>query len=154
MQETGVAGDGSATAICIEAMAEYLKASDEDKPDTTVEVWLDGKKHKDAKIDSTNLFSFDGTLVLTGDAVETGQHKLEIRKKGMGPVYFNAYVTNFTLEDFITKAGLGYPVHPANQVGNGLAPSGAEKAGSLEVALDPFFAQSRRPAAAPGPPRH
>ena len=98
-------------AICIEAMAEYLKASGEEKPDMTVEVWLDGKKHKDVKIDSTNLFSFDGTFVLTGDAVEDGQHKLEIKKKGTGPAYFNAYVTNFTLEDFITKAGLEVKVN-------------------------------------------
>ena len=36
----------------------------------------------------------------------TGEHRLEIRRKGKGPVYFNAYLTNFTLEDFITKAGL------------------------------------------------
>ncbi len=99
------------TAICIEAMAEYLTASGEDKPDMTVEVWLDGKKHKDVKIDSTNLFSFDGTFVLLGDAVEDGQHKLEIKKKGTGPVYFNAYLTNFTLEDFITKAGLEVKVN-------------------------------------------
>src|SRR5262249_18730996 len=94
------------TAVCIEAMAEYLTASGEDKPDMTVEVWLDGKKHKEVKIDSSNLFSFDGTMVLFGDAVDTGKHKVEIKKKGTGAVYFNAYLTNFTLEDFITKAGL------------------------------------------------
>ena len=40
------------TAICIEALADYLKASGEDKPDMTVEVWLDGKKHKEVKIDA------------------------------------------------------------------------------------------------------
>jgi uncharacterized protein YfaS (alpha-2-macroglobulin family) len=32
-------------------------------------------------------------------------------KKGTGPVYFNAYLTNFTLEDFITKAGLEVKVN-------------------------------------------
>jgi len=94
------------SAICIEAMADHMKASGEDKPDMTVEVWLDGKKHKEVKIDNTNLFTFDGTLVLFGDAVESGKHTLEIKRKGTGPVYFNAYLTNFTLEDFITKAGL------------------------------------------------
>jgi uncharacterized protein YfaS (alpha-2-macroglobulin family) len=41
-----------------------------------------------------------------GDAIDTGKHTVEIRRKGKGPVYFNAYLTNFTLEDFITKAGL------------------------------------------------
>lgn len=94
------------TAVCIEAMADYLKASGEDKPDMTVEVWLDGKKHKEVKIDAGNLFGFDNKLVLQGDAVESGKHTLEIRRQGAGPVYFNAYLTNFTLEDFIKRAGL------------------------------------------------
>jgi uncharacterized protein YfaS (alpha-2-macroglobulin family) len=94
------------TAICIEAMAEYLKASGEDNPDMTVEVWLDGKKSKEVSINRDNLFTFDNKFVLTGDKVASGQHVLEIKRKGSGPVYFNAYVTNFTLEDMITKAGL------------------------------------------------
>jgi len=29
-----------------------------------------------------------------------------LRKKGQGPLYFNGYLTNFTLEDPITRAGL------------------------------------------------
>jgi uncharacterized protein YfaS (alpha-2-macroglobulin family) len=94
------------TAVCIEAMADYIKASGEDKPDMTVEVFLDGKKQKEVKIDSSNLFTFDNVFLLNGDAVEGGKHTLEVRRKGTGPVYFNAYLTNFTLEDFITKAGL------------------------------------------------
>ena len=77
----------------------------------TVEVWLDGKKHKEVHIDTSNLFTFDNKLVLLGDAVDTGKHTLEIKRKGTGPVYFNAYVTNFTLEDFITKAGLEVKVN-------------------------------------------
>ena len=44
-------------------------------------------------------------------ALATGKHTLEIKRKGSGPVYFNAYVTNFTLEDFITKAGLEVKVN-------------------------------------------
>ncbi|MSR58152.1 MAG: alpha-2-macroglobulin [Planctomycetaceae bacterium] len=94
------------TAICIEALAEYMAASGEDKPDLTLEVWLDGKKQKEVKIAAKNLFTFDNKFVLTGDAVETGKHTVELRRKGVGPVYFNAYLTNFTLEDFITRAGL------------------------------------------------
>jgi uncharacterized protein YfaS (alpha-2-macroglobulin family) len=99
------------TAVCIEAMAEYLKASGEDRPDMTVEVWLDGKKHKEVKIDAANLFSFDNKLVLQGDAIDTGKHTLEVRRQGTGPVYFNAYLSNFTLEDFITKTGLEVKVN-------------------------------------------
>ena len=94
------------SSLCIEAMAEYLKASGEDRPDLTIEVWLDGKKQKDVKVDSSNLFTFDNKFVLEGDAVTTGEHTLELKKQGKGPLYFNVYQTNFSLEDFITKAGL------------------------------------------------
>jgi uncharacterized protein YfaS (alpha-2-macroglobulin family) len=94
------------TAICIEAMADYLKNSGEDRPDMTIEVWLDGKKQKEVTIDPSSLFRYDNRFILFGDAVETGKHKLELKRRGSGPVYFNAYLTNFTLEDFITRAGL------------------------------------------------
>jgi hypothetical protein len=94
------------TAVCIEALAEYLTASGEDAPDLTLEVRLDGKKVKEVKIDGTNLFTFDNSFVLAGADVAAGTHKLELLKKGRGPIYFNAYVSNFTLEDHITKAGL------------------------------------------------
>ncbi|HEY3964749.1 MAG TPA: MG2 domain-containing protein [Planctomycetaceae bacterium] len=99
------------TAICIEAMAEYMQASGEAQPDMTLEVWLDGKKQKEVQIDKSNLFTFDNKFVLFGDAVETGKHTVELRRQGTGPVYFNAYLTNFTLEDFITKAGLEVKVN-------------------------------------------
>lgn len=94
------------TVLCIEALAEYLVASGEAEPNLTIEVWLDGQKQKEVKVDKTNLFTFDNAFTLTGDAVTTGAHKLELRKQGSGPLYYNAYLTNFTLEDFITKAGL------------------------------------------------
>ncbi|MBD3675424.1 MAG: alpha-2-macroglobulin [Planctomycetaceae bacterium] len=94
------------TAYAIEALAEYLVASDEDKPDMTIEVWLDGKKRKEVKVTGEDLFTFDNKFVLTGADVESGKHTLELKRKGEGPLYFNAYLTNFTLEDFITKAGL------------------------------------------------
>ncbi len=35
------------TAVCVEAFADYLRASGEDEPDMTVEVLLDGKKQKE-----------------------------------------------------------------------------------------------------------
>lgn len=94
------------TALCLEALAEYLRASGEDQPDMTIEVWVDGKKYKDVTITPQNLFTFDNSLVLEGTALDSGKHVLEIRRRGKGPVYFNAYLTYFTLEDFLTRAGL------------------------------------------------
>ena len=94
------------TAVVIESFAAYIEASGEDAPDMNVQLLLDGKVVKDVKINRDNLFSFDNKLVLEGAAVTDGQHKLEFRKTGKGPLYTNAYLTNFTLEDPITKAGL------------------------------------------------
>lgn len=94
------------TAVCVEAMADYLTASVEDAPDMNLEVVLDGKIAKTVQINPQNLFTFDNKFVLEGADVKSGAHTLEFRKKGTGPVYFNAYATNFTLENPIGKAGL------------------------------------------------
>ena len=94
------------TSLCIEAMADFMAASGEDQPNLTLEVLLDGKVRKEVTISRENLFTFDNQFVLFGDAVESGEHTLELRKNGTGPIYFNAYLTNFTQEEMITKAGL------------------------------------------------
>lgn len=94
------------TAYCIEAIGDYLKASGEGDPDLTVDVMLDGKKLKTVEITKENLFTYDSSVIVAGDILTTGKHTIELRKKGKGPLYANAYVEYFTLEDFITKAGL------------------------------------------------
>jgi hypothetical protein len=72
----------------------------------TVEVLLDGKMIKEVKIGPKDLFTFENTALVLGDGVLTGNHTVELRKKGTGPLYFNAYLTVFTLETPIKKAGL------------------------------------------------
>ena len=99
------------TAYAIEALADYLKASGEGQPDLTVEVWLDGQKMKEVKISKEELFTFDNKFLVEGARLETGRHTMELRKKGTGPLYYNAYLTNFTLEDFITRTGLEVKVN-------------------------------------------
>ena len=94
------------TALAIEALAEYQRASGEDRPDLTVEVVLDGSIRKQVRITPENLFSFDNRFVLEGEAVEGGEHTLEVRRQGTGPLYFNLYSSYFTLEDPITGSGL------------------------------------------------
>jgi uncharacterized protein YfaS (alpha-2-macroglobulin family) len=94
------------TALVVEAFADFLRASGEMKPDQTIEVYIDGKKQKEVAVNGENLFTFDNKFVLFGDAVPDGKHVVELRKKGQGPLYYNAYLTDFTLEDPIAKAGL------------------------------------------------
>lgn len=99
------------TAQVVEAFAEYIRQSEEDQPDMVVEIWLDGEMKKEVSINSENLFTFDNKFVLEGELVTSGDHLLEIKRQGKGPVYFNVYSSNFTLEDYITEAGLEVKVN-------------------------------------------
>lgn len=106
------------TAVCIEAMAEYLVASGESQSNMLVEVWIDGELKQSVEITPDVLFQFDNSFVIEGEALAAGPHKVELRRKPLGnadqapdtkhqtPLYYNAYLTNFTLEDHIAAAGL------------------------------------------------
>ncbi len=94
------------TAYAVEAIASYFKASGEDAPQMDVEILLDGKSLRKISIDRENLFTFDGSVVLTGEAVTTGKHEVELRRTGKGTLYANAYLEVFTLEDKLRAAGL------------------------------------------------
>jgi uncharacterized protein YfaS (alpha-2-macroglobulin family) len=99
------------TAVIVEAFAEYLTASGEDRPDLTLDIYFDGRKAKSVRIDAENLFTFDNKFVLQGSDITTGDHRLTLKKSGRGPIYFNAYLDYFTLEDFITREGLEIKVN-------------------------------------------
>lgn len=94
------------TAVAIEALADYLRASGEQRPEMNVEVLVDGKHLKTVEITPANLFRFDNKLVLEGAALGAGRHEVQLRRTGRGPLYYNGYLTNFTLEDHIVRAGL------------------------------------------------
>jgi len=94
------------TAVIVEAFADYLAASGEAAPDLTLEILFNGSRMKTVQINAENLFSFDNTLILEGEQIASGANQIELRKSGRGPVYFNAYLDYFTLEDFIAKEGL------------------------------------------------
>lgn len=94
------------SALVIEAIAGYLKASDEIAPEMEVDILLDGKSLRKVAINRENLFSFEGTVTLRGDEVAAGKHTIEFRRTGQGPVYANAYLEVFTLEDRLRAAGL------------------------------------------------
>lgn len=96
------------TAYAIEAIAAYFKASGEDAPEMNVEVIINGNRNPAHKvsINRDNLFTFDGTITLTGDSVITGKNTVELHKSGKGTLYANAYLEVFTLEDRLRAAGL------------------------------------------------
>jgi len=101
------------TAAVIESLAAFVKASSESDPSAKVEVLVDGHKKKEVTITRENLFAFDGTLVLEGDELGSGEHVIELRREGKSPLYANAYLTVFSKEDMIPAAGLEVKVRRA-----------------------------------------
>lgn len=94
------------TAVCLEAMSEYIRATGEMNPDMFVEVLVDNKVVQATKVTSDNLFTIDNTLTLDGDELKSGKHSISFRKKGRGPLFYNAYLSYFSLENPIKKTGL------------------------------------------------
>jgi hypothetical protein len=95
------------TSMVIEAFADYLNATGELSPDVTAEVWLDDKRLGSVTFTKDNLFDVNNTIEIVGNAVTTGEHRLEIRRTaGKGSIYWNAYMTQFTQEEEIAAAGL------------------------------------------------
>jgi uncharacterized protein YfaS (alpha-2-macroglobulin family) len=94
------------TAVIVEAFAEYLTASGEIRPELTLDIFYDEAKKKTVNITAENLFTFDNRFVLEGRDITTGAHNLTLRKTGNGPIYYNAYLDFFSLEDYIKHDGL------------------------------------------------
>jgi alpha-2-macroglobulin len=94
------------TAIVIASFAAYMRANRFDKTNYDLEVLVDGKLMKTVHLDASNLLTFDGELRLKGSEVSSGEHTITFRKKGVGAVYFNSYLTYFTLEEDVPPAGL------------------------------------------------
>lgn len=94
------------TAMTISAFAAYLAASKESEPSYDLEVLMDGKSLKKVHVDPSSLFTSANEVVLRGAEVTSGKHQIRFRRSGKGALYFNAYLSTFTLEEGIPPAGL------------------------------------------------
>ncbi len=94
------------TALVVEAFADYIAASGEMKGSMKAEVYLSGKRLGTVEFTPENLFDVNNSIEIHGSAIPAGKHELEIRRTGEGNLYWNAYATNFTLEEEIAPAGL------------------------------------------------
>ena len=93
-------------AICVEAFVEYLRQTDELATVSKVDVYVDGELRKTVEYLPETLFETDGTLVLDATQIASGDREIVLRTTGTNPLYYNAYLEFFTLEDPIEKAGL------------------------------------------------
>ncbi|MBR0459654.1 MAG: hypothetical protein IJJ26_10500 [Victivallales bacterium] len=90
------------TAACLEAFAEYLAATGEDTPDTTVELLLDGKHVATSRLTRDNLFDAELSLLTE---LPPGTHTLVVRHAGKSPLYLNTYLTYFSKEERLAATG-------------------------------------------------
>ncbi|MBQ3453855.1 MAG: alpha-2-macroglobulin, partial [Thermoguttaceae bacterium] len=86
------------------AFCDYLAATGETAKSSKVEVLVDGQVRHTCDITPENLLTIDNTLEIS--ELSDGEHTVTVRKSGDGPLYWNVYMKNFTLEEFIEKAGL------------------------------------------------
>ena len=94
------------TAQVVAAFANHMQVSGERHPDYDLEILVDGAVKKKAHVDAKNMFLVDADLRLSGKDVGGGKHTITVRKTGDGAVYFNTYLSFFTLEDDIKAEGL------------------------------------------------
>jgi uncharacterized protein YfaS (alpha-2-macroglobulin family) len=96
------------TAFCVEALADFLRSTGTQSRATkaSVELWVDGTKRQELQFTPETLFFGDHRMVLKGESLAPGRHNLELRKTGDSPLFTNAFLSTFTLEDHISPAGL------------------------------------------------
>lgn len=94
------------TAIVVSSFGHYLRAKRVSDTNYDLEILIDGNVVKTVHIDRTNLLTFDGEVRLKGKDVPSGKHTITFRRKGKGAVYFNTYLTYFTLEEDVPASGL------------------------------------------------
>ncbi|TWT42745.1 alpha-2-macroglobulin family protein [Botrimarina hoheduenensis] len=94
------------TALVIEALSEYALASGQAAAEGEYEVWLDGRKRDQTRVESGEALRFDGRFVLRGEELDSGRHTLELRKRDAGRLYAGASLSYFSLEPDLRAAGL------------------------------------------------
>ncbi|HKS15703.1 MAG TPA: alpha-2-macroglobulin family protein, partial [Planctomycetota bacterium] len=87
------------TAAIVYALSEYAAASGELDAEFALTVKVNGKDLVTAKIDKTNLLSFDGTRVLKGLEIPAGETEVEFVREGKGVVYYSVHLKCFNAAD-------------------------------------------------------
>jgi hypothetical protein len=87
------------TAAIVYALAEHAAASGELDAEFALTVKVNGKELMSAKVDKSNLLSFDGTRVLKGLDVPAGETRVEITREGKGVLYYSVHLKCFNATD-------------------------------------------------------
>jgi hypothetical protein len=92
------------TAFALYALTEYLKSSGELSPDIRATVTLNGRNLGSVRFTRENLFSDEGSFEVSGDQLRPGKQTITISTEGDAKVYYDAFLTYFSLEEPIKAA--------------------------------------------------
>jgi len=93
------------TALCLEALCEYLQRTGELNAEQNVKVFWNSQRTRDVKITRDNLFGSDCTFTATGTALKPGEQIIKLRRDGIGPLYYAAALFSFDQETPIAASG-------------------------------------------------
>ncbi len=94
------------TAITVLTMNDYLRVSGELGSDLEYEVLVNGQSVATRKISSADVLSVPSRFAVDPKLIRDGENEVRImRRSGLGPLYFAANATYFSLEEPITPAG-------------------------------------------------
>lgn len=93
------------TAIVVLAMNDYLKVSGELKSDMEFEVVVNGKQIAKRKLSGADILKAPSRFTIEPANIRDGNNDIRIRRTGVGPIYFAAEATFFSLEEPIPEAG-------------------------------------------------
>ncbi len=102
------------TAMTLYAMSDFLKATKELAPDYEAQVYVNGKKIADARFTPDSVFQPD-RVVNIARSLHKGRNQVEIRKVGVGNLYYSS-----SLRQYIAKKSI-----PATVTGTGVTVSRA-----------------------------
>ena len=92
------------TAFAIYALSDYMKATEEMNPNSSVEVFLNDKSIRKITFSKENILSDDGEILVEAKDLTPGKQKIRIVSSGKGNVYYDVFLKYFSLEEPITAA--------------------------------------------------
>ena len=98
------------TAMVLYAMSEFFKVSHELNPDFDAEILVNGRSIGRKHFDRATVYEPEFEVVVPKQLTHKGRNSLEIRKTGVGELYYSASVTQYVQNDLkvptVTGSGL------------------------------------------------
>lgn len=97
------------TAMVLYAMTEFAKVSKELTPDFTAVVLVNGKAVGARRFTKASIFEPEYEITITNRDLRKGRNSLEIRKTGVGSLYYTSQLTQYVAKDLapLTLTGSG-----------------------------------------------